>query len=515
MTTKDRPPKRSLLYVASISLLFVCVVWSAQLRTAKTNDHQTVPKADASTDSPAEIQINLDKAMQLALPNPRASLRATSFKTRDGKNGWVIRIPGQHAIATPAYADGVLFVGGGYGSHEFYAFNAQTGALIWRARTKDDGPSAAVVEDGYVAFNTESCTIEVCHAKTGKIAWQEWLGDPLMSQPAISKGRLYIAYPSGQRGHQQALSQGQPESSQGTGGHSSHRLLCADLKTGRHLWEREITADVISAPVISGDQVLFTCFDGTSFCLNASTGAVIWTKDNAGTSAPLVANGEVVVTQKEQRDGKDYEGLQRMDLQRGAGKEKKLLAAGEAKYLGEGKGGGVGISAQAQGAADAAVGFSAPPPAAKLEKANKHLGVRTVVGGWAYQGSRPTYKSGQMMNAQGRFINSVRSKDGRFVWRAEVKGAGIEPDSQVFSPPALGEKNMYLCSSMGHVVSVGQKNGQVGFAYSTRKSMAFQPALARGNIYVGTVDGLLICLKTGEPDADGWYAWGGNAQHNK
>jgi len=42
-----------------------------------------------------------------------------------------------------------------------------------------------------------------------------------------------------------------------------------------------------------------------------------------------------------------------------------------------------------------------------------------------------------------------------------------------------------------------------------------QPALALGNIYVGTANGLLICLKTGDPDADGWYAWGGNAQHNK
>jgi hypothetical protein len=45
--------------------------------------------------------------------------------------------------------------------------------------------------------------------------------------------------------------------------------------------------------------------------------------------------------------------------------------------------------------------------------------------------------------------------------------------------------------------------------------MAFQPALAKGAIYAGTVSGLLICLKAGDKDADGWYAWGGNAQHNK
>jgi hypothetical protein len=58
---------------------------------------------------------------------------------------------------------------------------------------EDDGPTAAVVEDGCVAFNTESCTVIVAETKTGKVIWQEWLGDPLMSQPAISKSRLYIA----------------------------------------------------------------------------------------------------------------------------------------------------------------------------------------------------------------------------------------------------------------------------------------------------------------------------------
>ena len=40
-------------------------------------------------------------------------------------------------------------------------------------------------------------------------------------------------------------------------------------------------------------------------------------------------------------------------------------------------------------------------------------------------------------------------------------------------------------------------------------------SLVKGNIYAGTSNGLLICLKTGDKDADEWYACGGNAQHNK
>lgn len=34
--------------------------------------------------------------------------------------------------------------------------------------------------------------------------------------------------------------------------------------------------------------------------------------------------------------------------------------------------------------------------------------------------------------------------------------------------------------------------------------MVFQPAPAGGAVYVGASTGLLNCLKTGPPDADGW-----------
>src|SRR5215475_5693388 len=378
---------------------------------------------------------------------------------------------------------------------------------------KDDAPTAAVVEDDYVAFNTESCTVIVAEAKTGKIIWQEWLGDPLMSQPAISKGRLYIAYPAGQRGAQQSQNNSAQTDQSNLG--PGHRMLCADLKTGRHIWEQKITADVISAPVVSGDQVLFTCFDGVSFCLDASTGAVVWKKENAGTSAPLIAGGQVVTTSKEMKDGKAYEGLKRLELKGGEERDRVMLAREKADYLKENKGGGVAIAADAVSKLDSSVGFSSAPAAAKLAEANKHIGVNTVAGAWAYQGSRAAYRNGQMMNAQGRYLNSIKAGDGKFAWRAEVKGKGIEEDTQVFSPPALGERNLYLCGAQGHLVAVKQQDGALAFAYALKQPMTFQPALAKGAIYAGTVNGLLICLKTGDKDADGWYAWGGNAQHNK
>ena len=173
------------------------------------------------------------------------------------------------------------------------------------------------------------------------------------------------------------------------------------------------------------------------------------------------------------------------------------------------------LSAQAMTSLDASVGFSTAPAPAKLAQANEALGVNTVAGAWAYQGSRAAVSKGQILNAQGNYINSVRAADGKQTWQAEVVGIHAAPGGQVFSPPAVGRDSLYLAGAAGYLVSVRQSDGGVNFSYAMKAPIAFQPALAKGNVYAGTSDGRLICLKTGNKDADGWYAWGGNAQHNK
>ena len=150
-----------------------------------------------------------------------------------------------------------------------------------------------------------------------------------------------------------------------------------------------------------------------------------------------------------------------------------------------------------------------------MHKAKANLGVSTVAGGWAYQGSRPAYSKGRILNAQGSTLNAMNQRDGHVAWKAEAKGRGISAESQLFSPPALGKDYLYLSTAEGHLLAIDQKQGKPRFLYKIAHPMAFQPALAQGSLYAGTNDGMLICLKTGDKDADGWYAWGGNAQHNK
>jgi outer membrane protein assembly factor BamB len=220
------------------------------------------------------------------------------------------------------------------------------------------------------------------------------------------------------------------------------------------------------------------------------------------------------------RGAESFEGLRRLEPARGEAKDPQQLAQSKAAYLKPGAAGNGGIATTQATALDSSVGFANAPTSSGLflsggaGGAAAHVNVATVAQAWAYQGSKAAYADGRIVNAQGNALNCLDAADGQIRWQGLAKGKEIGDNARIFAPPALGRKNMYLCSVQGHLLSVRQEDGRVGFLYATKQPMAFQPALSGGNIYVGTTNGLLICLKTGDPDAEGWTAWGGNAPHN-
>lgn len=469
-----------------------------------------------SDDDVRRILIDLDEAPKVAIPD--SSEEPQPFETPDGRAGWVVQIPERRPLATPAWEAGRLFLGGGYGSYSFYSIDAATGRRLWSTKTSDDGPTAAVVEDGLVAFNTESCSIIVCATATGKLVWERWLGDPLMSQPAIDAGRVYIAYPTGQQ---------QPADK--TAGHhegstTGHALLCALLATGETLWERPISGDVITAPVIEGGRVYLTCFDGRSYCFEAADGSEVWAQDNRGTSAPLVVGDRVVMTEKQDLPTAagaaprvPWEMLRSRHRGSGAdGGAHEIYVAKMAAYMDRSRSGGSPVMGDLAQGLDADVGFSSAPSSAKLAQAAAHLGVEHVAAAWAFQGSRPAYRKGRIYNAQGRHIHCVEDAEGRgrAVWEAEVKGSRVSADDQMFLPPAIAGDRIYLCSVYGHVLSIDPDAGEVDLLYDLDRPLCAQPCVAKGSLYLASAAGELIRLDTGRDDADGWYMWGGNARHN-
>src|SRR5256885_2805646 len=279
-----------------------------------------------------------------------------------------------------------------------------------------------------------------------------------MSQPAIDKGVLFMAHPAATGRPTKPLEfHPRPASPRG-----SHRLLAAELTTGRHIWEQEISGDVITAPVLADGIVYFTTFDGTSYALNGADGSVVWVKRDASTSAPTVAAGQVYQTKKEQRGRETFEGITRKDAKAGNQRDAELIAQDKAEYLKRGNGGGVALAKPELQSLDASVGFSSAPASAQLVAANEALGVSTVVGAWAYQGSRAAFSKGQILNAQGNHINSVRASDGRQSWQAEVVGSHGAPGGQGFSPPAVGPGYLHLARAGRPFGSVPASDGGIG-----------------------------------------------------
>lgn len=410
-----------------------------------------------------------------------------------GKDGWSVTIPGNRALATPAVVDGTVFVGGGFGSYEFYAFSAARGKPQWAVRVSDDGPTAAVVDDGYVAFNTESCTLFVLKAGTGEHVWSKWLGDPLMSQPAIQDGKILMAFP----------------------GRGGHRLVSFDLETGKEFWQTALAGDIISAPIIEGKHTYVATFDGTVYKYTLKDGREVWKKEMNATSAPWVDGDDIYVARRTggEGGGKRREGVANLDSGGGKQKNAGLWGEREARYLDPEVQRNSSYN-KAQKADDSSVGFSTGPATAKLGAAEGNIGQATVRGLWEFQGSRPTMVDGKLFVSFGDALTCIDPKTQKVVWERKLDGDLDSVGGHMATPPSAAGGRLYLGTADGWLLVYNQRDGSLVWKGNVGEPIRFQPAVAGGWVFVGTTSGNLIALDMEDRSADGWYMWGGAAGHN-
>jgi len=455
---------------------------------------EDMPKA-AKQAAPAE-NIPIEDISLRGAPGTE-SLEPENITFESGRKAWKVTIPGNRPLATVAYDDGMVFVGGGYGSYEFYAFEAKTGKLAWMFKTGDDGPTAAVVKKGYVVCNTESCIIYVLKAKTGEKVWEKWLGDPLMSQPAIDDEYVYMAYP-------------------GSDGH--HHLACMTLEYGKEVWDVQIAGDLISAPIIEKNSVYITCFDGTVYRYQTNNGKLVWSQKNNATCAPTIVDDRIFVSLRDAVKVSDdsvtqYEGIATLSDKDGVQEQSDLWAKRQAPYLVYGRS---TANASRQAELDASVGFGSAPGAAKIHQAQENVGQGSVVGCWAYQGSRPVIRNGLSYNAMGNEIQAVDIRDGKVKWSNTMDGVATEGlGGRFFSPPSHANNKLFLGSGSGEVFCLNEETGKVLWKEQVKGSISFQPAIAKGMVFVSCDNGTLYGIESGDKNDDGWYMWGGNAEHNK
>jgi outer membrane protein assembly factor BamB len=426
-----------------------------------------------------------------------------AFQAKDSAiRGWMVAIPGGHPLATPAIANGHVVLGGGFGSYDFYAFDAYTGRVAWQYQTNDDGPTAAVVADGFIAFNTESCELEVLTV-AGRPVWKRWLGDPLMSMPAIGGGRVFIAYPDSRGDHH-------------------HYLGAFDLRTGRDLWRQRISGDIITAPVLADGHVYLATLDGTLYCFHQD-GAAVWQDSKDVTSAPAVWQDQCYFSQRQEvpsdrpgESAQQTEYVSARGMAAGSATVAMPCTGTQADYLDYAKRSRRSPHHRAYEVADGAVGFAAFKGHAKIEQAMRNLGKGQIAAVWAHQGSKPFLSRGRLYSALGETLHCVDPQSQAPHWKQSPRPRPQEPEllDSVFTPPAIVNGKLFLGTLDGEVLCLSAQSGETIWSAQVGEPILCQPAVAHGRVYAATRAGHLFCLETGDSADHGWLMWGGGPEHN-
>lgn len=475
--------------------------------------------------------------------------------------GFEIQMPSGTPIATPAVVNGRLYASGGFSSREFHCFNASSGQRLWTVDLSDDGPSMAVIQDGTLLFSTESCTLFALDAESGRQLWSWYLGDPLLSAPAVAGGRVFAVYPD----EPSTLDVDKPEQNPDEGaqngkepvdgdpsGPFTHVLVCFDLRTGEIEWQRRIDTDCMTAPIASGESLLVVTLSGRLYRFRQSDGGLLAARDLKATSVPTVA-GEMMYLPRRVVLNDDSEtvreclvvgnldggGLSQQSLAWAAPYLDRTIqehsdatdhanAAEEMNAIGGGFGGGffqvpseptdgVSASGPVEGQAPSSDESEMPPPdlLAKTERlAADVIGLGNVSTLQSFQGSRPLVVNGRIFASLGNRIVSLAGVDRRPAWEVTIEGDMQKIGGQLATPPVLAGDSLFVATVTGRVLQLDPDTGAMQHKWNIEAPIRFSPIVEDGRLYAGTQNGRIICLELGDKRCTGWSMWGRDAAHS-
>jgi eukaryotic-like serine/threonine-protein kinase len=110
-----------------------------------------------------------------------------------GSQLWLAPMPGPQ-WSSPAVDNGRVFVGS-RDDHKLYAFDALTGTTLWSATTTDWVQTSPAVANGVVYIGNNSGNVYAFNAETGGLVWQSAVapGFAFGSSPTVANGVVYIA----------------------------------------------------------------------------------------------------------------------------------------------------------------------------------------------------------------------------------------------------------------------------------------------------------------------------------
>lgn len=432
----------------------------------------------------------------------------TTVKTTD--YGYLINLPATNGVPSPTYDKGNLYVSGGFGSKQYFRFDAKTGKQKWSIQLDDDGPSSAVVKDGIVVFNTESCTIFACEEETGEQLWSLWLGDPLMSTPTISGDLVITTYPAhnrfGSAQHIQKISQGKFN--------PTHAIVALELRTGKIVWQKWVDGDAIMAPVADKDEIHLTTFTGTYFVFDKATGDIKSAQKMRGTSAPTICENGVLMSKRSDDVYMDGTASESIVFSNGTGAPlKEKYKRENAEYLDHKVQNLSQLKKQSLND-DSGNGFGGGAPAsANAQEAMYNIGQSNVSSLQSFMGSRTLNYMGRNFNTMGDSIVCTEEESGEAIWKVGIAGDSKKEGGFMGTAPVRVGNRILIATFEGDIILYDGLTGDEVRRWKTDENIRVQPIAEDGWIFASTANGKVIAINTEDATIAGWPMLGKNIAH--
>ncbi len=369
---------------------------------------------------------------------------------------------------TPAAYDGMLLTHGGYYSRNFFSFDEATGKYNWGLEFAESGPSSAVVEDSVLLINTQSCTLYALEAYTGKLLWSKWLGPNLYSMPSIANGKVYAVYPNELGANVYRLSR----TGKGETAELKNVIACFDLKSGKILWQNWLDSEVLSSPVVSGNNVYLTCLSGKMYEFDKNSGSELGSIIDVAMSPPTIVNDKVFVSVK--NSGNEIVAVYSVN---GLKPVKKISSLTSPLFV------------------DDLYKLSAS------EQMN-------------FCGTRMLNYKGKNYNVMGNKIICSNPDDGSIAWSAEIPNKLVEKEKPAATMPVVAGGKIVISTLSGQVLTYEPATGKQLNTWDTGSKVETQATINKGWIYSGTEDGKTVSINTGDSKFTGWTMFGYDGSHN-
>jgi len=241
------------------------------------------------------------------------------FKKFTAERVWARATPVKESLGfrrlhrmTPIVTENYIFQGNAFDG--MVAYDRKTAREVWRLKIKDGVEAGAVLESGVLYFGANDGYFYAVSADSGQIRWtipirSEGLGEPLFKDGVVYfMSGANVAYAvEAQTGKQIWLYNRRDTSSlsiRGTSkpsianntiyfGFNDGYVVALNLQTGAMEWEQNINQnkrfrDVDSSPIVEGDRIFVTSFDGGLYCLNRADGRILWSVNEGGDTSPVL-----------------------------------------------------------------------------------------------------------------------------------------------------------------------------------------------------------------------------------